>query len=53
MILFCLKKKTSVSASIFKTGQKIMINRVLRRIFVNQNSVCRKALNSNLSVFQY
>jgi hypothetical protein len=44
MILFRLEKKTEVSASIFTTGHKLTFNPIMRRILVNQNLVCGKAV---------
>jgi hypothetical protein len=44
MILFLLEKKTSVRTSIFTAGHKLMINRVLRHILVNQILMCQKVV---------
>jgi hypothetical protein len=44
MILFRLERKTSVSASIFTTGHKLIFNCILRRRLVNQILVYRKAV---------
>jgi hypothetical protein len=44
MILFCLRKKTGVSASIFTTGYKLTFNPILRRILVNLIMVYQEAV---------
>jgi hypothetical protein len=43
-ILFCLEKKTSVSASIFTIGHKITFDCVMHPILVNQILEYRKAV---------